>query len=63
MSEKLKQKFQYTWSYLEKNLNSREFSEQEDTLFEEMGKDGWELVQILDLEETYKYYFKKNISK
>ena len=53
------QKFQHTWSYLEKDLNSREFNEQERTLFEEMEKDGWELVQILVLEEVYKYYFKK----
>ena len=62
MEKKLKQKFQHTWSYLEKDLNSREFNEQERTLFEEMDKDGWELVQILVLEEVYKYYFKKNIS-
>jgi hypothetical protein len=62
MSKKIMQKFQHTWSYLEKDLNSREFNEQERTLFEEMDKDGWELVQILVLEEVYKYYFKKNIS-
>ena len=56
------QKFQHTWTYLEKDLNSKEFIKQEETLFEEMDKDGWELVQILVLEEVYKYYFKKNIS-
>ena len=56
------QKFQHTWAYLEKDLISREFNKQEQTLFEEMDKDGWELVQILVLEEVYKYYFKKKIS-
>jgi hypothetical protein len=62
MEKKLKQKFQHTWAFIEKALIYKEFNKQETALFEEMGKDGWELVQILDLEEVYKYYFKKNIS-
>jgi hypothetical protein len=62
MEKKLKQKFQHTWAFIEKALIYKEFNKQETALFEEMEKDGWELVQILILEEVYKYYFKKNIS-
>ena len=45
----------------ELGLIYKEFNKQETTLFEEMEKDGWELVQILELEEVYKYYFKKTL--
>lgn len=62
MNKKVKNKFKHTWSFIEKALIYKEFDKQETILFEEMEKDGWELVQILDLEEVYKYYFKKNIS-
>jgi hypothetical protein len=62
MEKKLKQKFKHTWTHISKNYNPKEFIEQENVLFEEMDKDNWELVQILDLKDSYKYYFKKNIS-
>jgi hypothetical protein len=62
MNKTVKNKFQHTWAFIEKALIYKEFDKQETTLFEEMEKDGWELVQILELEEVYKYYFKKNIS-
>jgi len=61
MNKTVKKKFQHTWSFIEKALIYKEFNKQETTLFEEMEKDGWELVQILVLEEVYKYYFKREI--
>jgi len=62
MNKKIKNKFKHTWTHINKHFDPKEFVEQENILFEEMDKDGWELVQILDLKNTYKYYFKKNIS-
>lgn len=62
MEKKLKQKFKHTWTHISKNYKPKEFIEEENGLFEEMDKDNWELVQILDLKDSYKYYFKKNIS-
>jgi hypothetical protein len=57
MNKTVKNKFQHTWAFIEKALIYKEFN----TLFEEMEKEGWELVQILELEEVYKYYFKKTL--
>ena len=61
MNKKVKNKFKHTWTHINKHFDQKEFNEQEHVLFEMMDKDGWELVQIMEMKNTYKYYFKKTL--
>ena len=61
MNKKIKNKFKHTWTHINKHFDPKEFNEQEHVLFDMMDKDGWELVQIMEMKNTYKYYFKKTL--
>lgn len=56
-------KYAYTWFKIDKNLPDEKFDELEEKELKLTGDLGWELVQIMELKNHYKYIFKRTRRK
>ena len=56
-------RYAYTWFKIEKNLPDEKFDELEEKELKLTGDLGWELVQIMELKNHYKYIFKRTRRK